>query len=90
MFEFEWDEAKRFSNIRKHDIDFKAAKNLFDGRRAIHLLMDRTGEVRLKSIGELDGMIVTAVWTIRGIRIRLISVRKASDEERREYRQLHI
>ena len=90
MPEFEWDEAKRFTNIRKHGIDFNSARNLFDGRKALHLLLNRTGEVRLESIGDVDELIVAVVWTIRDSKIRLISVRRASDEERRQYRQLHI
>ena len=29
--EFEWDDAKRRSTIRKHGIDFEDAKLIFDG-----------------------------------------------------------
>ena len=32
MFDFEWDEAKRFANVRKHGIDFEVAEEIFDGR----------------------------------------------------------
>ncbi len=32
--EFEWDEAKNQSNIRKHGIGFDTAKRIFDGRVA--------------------------------------------------------
>ena len=32
--EFEWDEAKNPSNIRKHGIGFDTAKRVFDGRVA--------------------------------------------------------
>ena len=31
MVAFEWDEAKNRQNIRKHGIDFNAAKEIFDG-----------------------------------------------------------
>ncbi len=33
--EFEWDEAKRESNLTKHGIDFPLAEMLFDGRPVI-------------------------------------------------------
>jgi uncharacterized protein len=29
--EFEWDEAKRISNIRRHGVDFAEVSPLFDG-----------------------------------------------------------
>ena len=32
--DFEWDEAKRLSNLEKHQIDFLAMRLLFDGRLA--------------------------------------------------------
>lgn len=32
MFDFEWDEAKRISNAEKHKIDFRRARDIFDGR----------------------------------------------------------
>ena len=30
--EFEWDDAKRLSNIEKHGIDFRDALDVFDAR----------------------------------------------------------
>lgn len=89
MFEFEWDEAKRLANIEKHDIDFRRARLLFDGRTILITLVPKPVEIRLSAIGELDGRMVTAYWTIRGRMIRLISVRRARREERRKYRQLY-
>jgi hypothetical protein len=42
------------------------------------------------SIGELDEVIVAAVWTRRARDIcRIISVRKARDEEKRHYREIY-
>jgi hypothetical protein len=89
VFEFEWDEAKRLANIEKHDIDFRRARLLFDGRTILITLVPKPVEIRLSAIGELDGRMVTAYWTIRGRMIRLISVRRARREERRKYRQLY-
>jgi uncharacterized DUF497 family protein len=89
VIEFEWDEAKRLANIEKHDIDFRRARLLFDGRTILITLVPKPVEIRLSAIGELDGRMVTAYWTIRGRMIRLISVRRARREERRKYRQLY-
>ena len=89
MPEFEWDEAKRLSNIQKHDIDFRRARSLFDGRPILISLVDHPDEVRLAATGVLDGRFATAFWTVRGRHIRLISVRRARNAERRQYRQLY-
>jgi uncharacterized DUF497 family protein len=40
------------------------------------------------SIGELEGVIIAVAWTQRGEDIcRIISVRRARDEEKRQYHQ---
>ena len=88
MAEFEWDEPKRQYNLNKHDIDFAEAEALFDGRPTYTLLFLRD-EVRIGTVGILDGRFVTAIWTVRGPKIRLISVRRSRDEEKRRYRRLH-
>jgi len=87
---FEWDEDKRQSNIEKHGFDFIRAARLFDGRPRLDATSPRGGEDRILSIGELDGVIIAAVWTRRGRDIcRIISVRRARDEEKEQYRQVY-
>ncbi len=44
--DFEWDEAKRISNLAKHDIDFLRARFLFDGRLVLIVPSFRSGEER--------------------------------------------
>jgi hypothetical protein len=87
--EFEWDEATNEANLAKHGIDFRRARVLFDGRSVITIPSQRFGEDRLATIGEIDGLLYTAIWTNREDRIRLISVRRARHEERRKYRSLY-
>lgn len=89
MVELEWDEAKRLSNIEKHRLDFLDARRLFDGRPVFVQQLLRRAEVRLGTTGEIGGVLVTAIWTLRRNKIRLISVRRAHDEETRQHRQLH-
>ena len=43
------------------------------------------GERRIKAIGELNGVIISVVYTWRGDRRRLISARKARADERKKY-----
>ncbi len=87
--EFEWDEAKRLSNLAKHGLDFIDVQVLFDGRPTHVEPSPRGAEERMMSTGEVDGRIITVVWTKRGDLIRLISARRARDGEERAYRALH-
>jgi len=89
MPEFEWDEAKRLTNLSKHKFDFLDARRLFDGRPVFVQQILRRAEIRIGTTGEVDGTLVTAIWTIRMNKIRLISVRRARDEEKWNHRQLH-
>ena len=87
--EFEWDEAKRPGNIAKHDLDFIAIRNMFDGRPLFHRDVIMGSENRAVSTGLFDGRFCTVVWTRRDYRIRIISARRACDDERRAYRALY-
>ena len=85
----EWDDDKRLINLAKHEIDFTRADILFDGRPLYEKDSSRFGEDRFSSTGILEGQFVTAIWTRRGAKRRLISVRRARDAEERAHRQLH-
>ena len=84
--EFEWDEGKRQTNIDKHKIDFVDAIRIFDG---FHVEQENDGrddgEERRVITGDLDGAVITVVYTEREIRCRLISARRASPKERLVY-----
>ena len=87
--EFEWDEAKNQSNIRKHGIGFDTARRVFDGRVATSADRRRDyGEDRNISIGQVKpGALIVVVHTERHGRTRLISARPASPKERRIYHE---
>jgi uncharacterized DUF497 family protein len=82
--DFEWDEKKRRSNLDKHGIDFEDAIGIFEGcvfvRRS-----DRDDEARFVAVGEIEGRIIALVYTIRGAAYRIISARRASNDEARHY-----
>ncbi len=83
--DFEWDENKRISNLRKHGIDFKDAVKLFF---APHIIMEsnvRDGELRLGAVGKVNDVVVTVIFTLREGRIRIISARRARKNEKEAY-----
>jgi uncharacterized protein len=84
--DFEWDEAKRQSNSRKHGRDLLRGIALFDGRPLYTYASPRDGEVRFVSVGNVDASMVALIWTERPPLIRLISFRRARRAEERAYR----
>ena len=84
--EYEWDETKRRANLEKHRIDLSAAGD-FDWDTAVEELTIRHGEIRYVSTGYIGNRIHTVIWTERGGRRRIISLRRASRQEERNYAQ---
>ncbi len=84
--EFEWDRKKAESNLKKHGVDFAdAALVLFD-ELAVTISDDNEAEGRFITIGaEAIGRTLVVICTWRGDRIRLISARRATSQERRKY-----
>ena len=85
--DFEWDEAKAAANIRKHKISFQEARRVFDD---LFILIEQDlnedfGEDRYIATGLVEGVLLTVIYTERGVRIRIISARKADSNEQREY-----
>ncbi len=83
----EWNPKKAQSNIEDHQVRFSDAEPVLSDPLAI-TLEDKTteGEDRYITIGsDLFGRILTVVYTWRGDSIRLISARKATNREKREY-----
>lgn len=83
---FEWDEDKRQRNLRLRRADFADAERFdFDSAFTEQDLRRDYGEVRLVSTGYLDGRLHVLCWTLRGDRIRVISLRKANDREQKKH-----
>jgi uncharacterized DUF497 family protein len=89
MIEFEWDEAKRLSNIEKHEVDFEDAAAFFDGRAHVVVASSRNDEPRFAMTTQFNDRLYTVIWTPREGRIRIISIRRAWSAEERAYRQVH-
>ena len=79
--EFEFDESKSRTNRRKHGIDFEAAQALWADPERIEIPARTEDEPRWMVIGTIGNQHWSAVITYRDDRTRLISVRRARDEE---------
>lgn len=79
--EFEFDPAKSASNKAKHGIDFVDAQALWNDLSLLEIPARLDGELRMVAIGRIAARHWVAIWTARGARVRIISVRRARREE---------
>ena len=79
--QFEFDSAKSESNLEKHGIDFEEAETMWEDPYLFDAALSYGGERRRVAIARLADGIWTAIYTFRGDRIRLISVRRATPKE---------
>jgi uncharacterized protein len=84
--EFEWDEAKRIGNLRKHGVDFAAVRGLdWAEVRESEDRRKNYGEPRWVAYGRIGDRLHVLIYTPRGERVRVISLRRANDKETDEY-----
>jgi uncharacterized DUF497 family protein len=87
---FEWDERKAQANIKKHGISFTQAAKVFEDQFAVSI-QDRVenNEQRWQTIGVVDGvrlLLVAHTLKLADVEIvRIISARKATNQERKLY-----
>lgn len=84
---YEWDEQKREANIEKHGIDFVDADLVFEADVKVTLDVTRKmdKEIRYADFAEVKDQVLKLVYTMRGKVVRCISLRVASQKERRCY-----
>lgn len=87
---FEWDEEKSATNFDKHGVKFEEGVTVFCDPLSISI--DDPGhsvdEQRYIDIGASEnGRVLVVSYTQRGRNIRLISCRKATRRERRQYEE---
>jgi uncharacterized DUF497 family protein len=87
--DFEWSAAKRIAVLEARGLDFIDAEILFDGRPLHTVASPRGAEERWLSVGELNGRLVAVVWTQRSDTIRIITMRRARNEEKQRYGALY-
>lgn len=83
--EFEWDIVKSEKNRVKHGIDFETAKNIWFDEYRIEIHAPHPVENRSILIGKLNKKLWTAVYTLRGDNIRIVSVRRSRGKEKELY-----
>jgi uncharacterized DUF497 family protein len=84
---FEFDPDKSLANKNKHGIDFEQAQKLWLDPRAVQLAAKHVQEPRFALIAKLDARIWFAVYTMRPAAIRIITVRRARQNEKDRYRK---
>lgn len=83
---FEWDGRKAAANLRKHGVDFADAATVFADDLAITVPDEKSQEDRFVTLGvDALGRLLVVVYTWRGENVRVISARRATRRERREY-----
>ena len=84
--EFEWDEEKYAVNLWKHNIKFEEAAEVFFDPENQFGAASVKDEKREYVIGySLSSRILLVVFVERGVRTRIISARRATSQERKEY-----
>jgi uncharacterized protein len=85
--DFEFDTAKSAANLKKHGIDFLSAQALWSDPDRLEVQARSPDEPRTQVIGRIGDVVWSAFITMRSGRIRIISVRRARDEEQTAYFQ---
>lgn len=85
---YQWNRDKAATNLRKHGVDFADAVSVFSDDLAITIPDERFDEERFVTMGlDTFGRVLVVIFTLRGDEIRVISARKATRQERRQYEE---
>jgi len=79
--EFEFDNRKSETNMKKHGIDFNEAQMLWNDPDRIEIPARTSDEPRFLVIGKIADESWSGIVTYRGENIRIISVRRSRVEE---------
>lgn len=83
---YQWDTNKERTNRRKHGVAFADAVSVLEDDRAITIEDEYPDEERYVTIGmNALGQILVVIYTWRNESIRIISARKATSAEHKEY-----
>ena len=83
--EFEFDNNKSKDNKKKYGIDFLDAQRLWDDENRLVIPAKKMDEPRFLLIGIINHKLWSAIYTVRLKKIRIISVRRSRQEERKIY-----
>jgi len=86
---FEYNEYKSSINKEKHGIDFQEAQKLWEDPYTFELPSTQNeDEERFLVLGKIDSKNYTAIITYRDKNIRIISVRRSRDKEKKLYESI--
>jgi uncharacterized DUF497 family protein len=89
-FEFEWERKKAEANHASHGVDFVEALTVFrDPLARVFEDEEHSGDERREIIigHSAQQRLILVCFTVRGSRIRIISARKATRLERKDYEE---
>ena len=87
--DFDWDEAKRLSNLEERGVDFKDAALIFEGPViAKEDTRKDYGEQRFRALGKVDDEYYTVAYTSRGSICWIISAWKVGENGKRRYEEI--
>jgi uncharacterized protein len=82
----QWDPAKAAANLRKHGVDFADAETALSDEMALTMPDEGSHEDRFVALGtDALGRLLVVIYEWRDDDVRVISARKASRSERRQY-----
>ena len=84
---FDFDPEKSAANKIKHGIDFVEAQALWDDPDRLEVPARTQGELRLMLIGRIGEKHWSAIYTMRGDKVRIISVRRSRTLEVQRYEE---
>ena len=86
---FEYNEHKSSINKEKHGINFHEAQKLWEDPYAFELPSPQSeDEERFLVLGKIDSKNYTAIITYRDKNIRIISVRRSREKEKKLYESI--
>jgi uncharacterized protein len=86
--DFGWNEIKRAKTLQERGLDFARAGEIFAGlhvTRSTH--GGKSGETRFVTAGFQDSRLVVMVWTPRGARRHVMSMRYAHAKEQKLWKE---
>jgi len=86
---FEYDKVKSSINKSKHNIDFEEAQKLWEDPYSFEIPSSQSEEEeRFLVFGRINSKNYTAIITYRDTNIRIISVRRSREKEKKLYESI--
>lgn len=87
--QFEYDKTKSSINKSKHKIDFEKAQKLWEDPYAFEIpSLQSKDEDRFLVLGQINSKNYTAIITYRNENMRIISVRRSREKEKKLYESI--